>query len=281
MYQPWLTTLDHVRQHRRLAATETDDNPLLQSFIRGISQDFVTALQRTPMPYVMTRLFDYGGEYMKSARKLLLDEDLLAVTTLTNGDDSVVSSDDYVLIGANRYPKFGIRLKVNSGVTWLYDDDPEECISVAGTWGYVPHYATNAWKDSGVNVPAGDMTASATSVELGENEGALFETGQYIRIESETIQVTAISDDTLTLSRGELGTTAAEHAEGEDIETFHQLEDIKAAVRELVAYRYKTKDQIGGRVQVFQGGVLQVQDVDPMVQETVDRHRRVRISGIG
>ena len=281
MYQPWLTTLNHVRQHRRLAATETGDNLLLQSFIRGISQDFVTALQRTPMPYVMTRLFDYGGEHMKSARKLLVDEDLLAVTTLTNGDDSVVSSDDYVLIGVNRYPKFGIRLKVNSGVTWLYDDDPEECISVAGIWGYVPHYVTGAWKDSGVDVPAGDMTASATSVALGGNEGASFETGQYIRIESETIQVTDIDSDTLTLSRGELGTTAAEHAEGEDIEIFHQLEDIKNAVRELVAYRYKTKDQIGGRVQVFQGGVLQVQDVDPMVQETINRHRRVQISGIG
>ena len=67
---------------------------------------------------------------------LFLDEDLLSVTTLTNGDSIVVASDEYVLLPANESPKYAIRLLASGGKSWTYDTDHEEAISVAGSWGY-------------------------------------------------------------------------------------------------------------------------------------------------
>jgi hypothetical protein len=63
---------------------------------------------------------------------LLLDEDLLAVTTLTNGDATVIPAAGYWLEPRNSSPKFYIRLK--SDYSWSFTTDGE--ISVAGDWGY-------------------------------------------------------------------------------------------------------------------------------------------------
>lgn len=67
---------------------------------------------------------------------LWLDKNILSVTTLTNGDGTVISSSDYSLLplNADRYDK--IKLHSNSGEVWQYTDDPyEDAIQVAGSWG--------------------------------------------------------------------------------------------------------------------------------------------------
>lgn len=63
---------------------------------------------------------------------LLVDEDLLTVTTLTNGDGTEISSADYVLVPRNVTPKIGIQLL--SSASW--EQDVDSWISVEGTWGY-------------------------------------------------------------------------------------------------------------------------------------------------
>jgi hypothetical protein len=63
---------------------------------------------------------------------LLVDDDLLTVTSLTNGDGTVIASSLYWLEPRNKSPKFGIRLK--SGAAWSFGTDGE--VAVAGTWGY-------------------------------------------------------------------------------------------------------------------------------------------------
>ena len=59
--------------------------------------------------------------------------DLLTVTTLTNGDATVISSGNYRLEPRNETPKWAIRL--DEDTTWEFDDSDDE-VSVAGTWGY-------------------------------------------------------------------------------------------------------------------------------------------------
>jgi len=71
-----------------------------------------------------------------NGRTLFLDDDLLSVTTLTNGDGSVISSSDFTLLPVNRTPKRKIHLKLNSSKYWTWIDDPVAAISVEGSWGF-------------------------------------------------------------------------------------------------------------------------------------------------
>lgn len=275
-FEAWLTTLEHVKQHRVLTSSQTTDDAFLKTLIAEASSDFVQALGRLPFPYTATLLFDALGPDVDLFT--LKVPDLLAVTTLTNGDGTVITSGQYVLESANDYPKWRVKLRASAGLVWAFDDDPEQAISIAGAWGYVPHYAYNAFTDSGVD---GTLAApTTTTMNIGQN-AALFETGQYVRIGSELLQITAITDNTtptedvLTMTRAEWGTTAAVHT-GADIETYQPLKDIRGAVRELVVYRYKKRNEIGSRVSVFQGGTVVVEDLDPSVQKCLDRHRKDR-----
>jgi hypothetical protein len=63
---------------------------------------------------------------------LWLDDDLLTVTTLLNGDASVLTSSYYWLDPRNSTPKHAIRLR--STAYWNFATDGE--IAVTGTWGY-------------------------------------------------------------------------------------------------------------------------------------------------
>lgn len=88
-----------------------------------------------------TRYFDANGE-----RQIDLDDDLLALTTLTNGDGNTVSATYYDLVDKNTLPYYAIRLKANSGVFWVPDSlgNYEYAVTVLGTWGYVDRSATDA-----------------------------------------------------------------------------------------------------------------------------------------
>lgn len=283
-YHPWLCTLDYVRQHRRLDDAETVDDELLKSFIIDTSAEVIeSGLDRVPMPYLATLLFDES--HRVNRYDLDLRADLLAVTTVVNGDTIGITSG-YALRPDSIYPKRLIELATVDDGYWYYPYR-ESRVSISGWWGYVPHYLTTAWQDSGVDLPSGGLALGATTLTLASGQGSVFEVGQYLRITTDSVaeilqvlDVTAgESDDTLSLARGQLGTEPASHAVGEPLYQFHPLPDIRSAVRELVIWKYKTKDQIGDRVQVIADGVVTVQEVSPQVQRTIHRHRYQSMPG--
>lgn len=67
---------------------------------------------------------------------LLIDEDLCAITSITNGDGTTVSSSDYTVVPKNDPPWFEIRLKLSADTAWTYSTTPEDAISVVGKWAY-------------------------------------------------------------------------------------------------------------------------------------------------
>jgi hypothetical protein len=71
-------------------------------------------------------------------RWLWLDDDLLQVVEITNGDGVVVAAADYYLMPRNETPKYAIVLKHYSGEYWKINDDGdyEYVIEVSGIWGY-------------------------------------------------------------------------------------------------------------------------------------------------
>ena len=268
-YQPQLITLDLVREHRRIPSDKTDDDDWIRERIEEASEWFIDEIGRTPVPWTQTRLYDYAGREMRNGRELNTGEDLLAISTLTNGDSVVVSSSDYVLDEANVYPKRKIRLKLSGGIIWTYTSDPEQAISVAGTWGYVPHW-DNAWKIK--TDTDGIGTASVTTITV--TDGTTIKQGDYIRIGSEIIFVESITTHVLTVERGVLGSTAASYSDEVDVEQFQQKRDIRNAVLEKVVFDYKARDAAGNRVKVFNSGTVTVEELPPSVMQTIARHRK-------
>lgn len=85
-----------------------------------------------------TRYYDDSALDRWNGRLLnLFSDDLLTVTTLTNGDSSGTEIDtgDYWLVPRNEGPPYhGILLKSDIDDYWQWDTD--YWVSVAGTWGY-------------------------------------------------------------------------------------------------------------------------------------------------
>ena len=64
---------------------------------------------------------------------LLLDYDLLTVTSLVNGNGTTIPADGYWLHPFNESPKWAIVLK--SGYSWSFSTDGR--VAVTGAWGYM------------------------------------------------------------------------------------------------------------------------------------------------
>jgi len=82
-----------------------------------------------------TRYFDAVQDV--DGRTLYVDDDLLVVDSITNGDGESIDPSEYVLLPPNRSPKYAIKLLASSTTSWTYETDPEEAITVVGTWGYI------------------------------------------------------------------------------------------------------------------------------------------------
>lgn len=128
-------TLAQVRTYKGIGATETDDDSLIEQFIDEASTRIDTYCKRTfAVRTGETRKFDAVQDVR--GRVLYMDDDLQAVTEIVNGDGDTLDSSDYVTLPTNRTPKYAIKLKTSSGTAWTWQTDPEEAISVTGSWGY-------------------------------------------------------------------------------------------------------------------------------------------------
>jgi hypothetical protein len=77
-----------------------------------------------------TRVFDAVKDV--AGRILFLDDDLLSIDSITNGDGAELTASQYTLLPNNRSPKYAIKLKASASTTWTYTNDPEAAISVVG-----------------------------------------------------------------------------------------------------------------------------------------------------
>ncbi len=127
------TTVGAVKAYLRISGS--GDDALLGELVTRASRLIDDHCGRWFSSEPQTRYYDAVGSHI-TGRLLFLDADLLSVTTLTNGDGTVIPSDDYILRPVNWPPYFGISLKASSNQYWTYSDDPEGAISVAGNWGY-------------------------------------------------------------------------------------------------------------------------------------------------
>jgi len=264
-------TLTQVRAYLGLAAAETGEDALLTRFIKS-ADGYINGIRRGDVRYE-TRLYDYPlrryealGAYDADTfvtqmnvmvdlgrGRLRLDDDLLYLVSVANGDGTAVALTDLVQEPPNLYPKGALRLKSGKGLAWLPGSDGtyEQVISVTGWWGYHPDYGT-AWVDSLDTVKnSSGITAAATSITVSDADGAAadldsprFQAGQLLKLESEFLDLLAVNTSTnvLTVKRGVNGTTAAAHAKETSIYLYRPYENLVQAALRLVAWRYRQKD---------------------------------------
>lgn len=128
------TTLALVKAALKIPSATTSDDAFLESLIDRASRMIDRYTQRFFVGETQTRYFDAIEDV--ETRTLLLDEDLLSVDSITNGDGDAITAAQYVFEPRNRTPYNAITLKTSVSDLWTYYTDPENAISVTGTWGY-------------------------------------------------------------------------------------------------------------------------------------------------
>ena len=132
-------TVTELQQYAKIS--NDVDNALLQSLVTSavayieehVGFSFEAAADSTR--YLDASTYPNGAVY---GRTLYFGTWCAALTTVTNGDGTVITSDYYVTQPRNTGPFYAIKLLSSSGYTWEADsnDDPENAISIAGRWAW-------------------------------------------------------------------------------------------------------------------------------------------------
>ena len=217
-------------------ANATLDNvaAVVGSFEKGPVNKIVDITSEKELLAVFGRPNDYNYEYWYNAAQFLLYGGTLKVirsdstalknaidtaqytNTLFSGSDTTltvkaatdIASNDYLLIDAeimtvtaiNGNDLSVLRAQLNTAGTTHAAGASITLIEDAGTTTDLNQGAT--------------LSAGATSVTVQSATTLAVQINDYLKIESEIIRVSAIAGDVLTVTRGELNTTASSHSDG-------------------------------------------------------------------
>ena len=250
--------------------SNTGQNTFLLSLIRSVSRDIDAAAGgRHFYPLNETRYYD-----SPHGRELKFGKDLLAVTTFTNGDASVIAPSDYNLLPYNWTPYNALRLKETSTIVWWADssNNYERSLSVAGVWGYHPLYA-HAWPETGATLAAAITTTSATTFTCTTG---IVKAGDLLKVDSEYVYASSVSvssSDTVTCIRGVNGSTAATHLISSVLYRWWTPEINELCVEAVVAKLRLKDNPVGEIVRVGDGTFSTPKDVNAYI--------RARLHGLG
>jgi len=126
-------TLAEYKLYHPIDSTDADDDAVIEDLIEAASRHIDRQTGRTFYGRTETHYFD-----VPVGRRMMLDDDLISVTTLTNGDGTVLTTTDYYLHPRNHAPYWMVVLKESSTYIWQPDTSSnyEGAISLAGSWGF-------------------------------------------------------------------------------------------------------------------------------------------------
>jgi len=194
-------TLPQLKQQLQITATDRD--AYLLGLLEAVSRE---------ADQICNRLFyvEYGRRDLRPSTegRSLVVPDTLQIVTLALDDawsgtaTATVAANHYTLEPNVGYPKRMIVL----GPWALIDFSPEVMVLITGWFGYGDGRRTDPFDAASGTVT---MTDSATSFTV--TAGTEFTTGQTVRVEDELMAVTGVSTNTVSVTRGINGTTAAAH----------------------------------------------------------------------
>jgi len=214
-----------------LGVTDTDDDTLLLTCCQWARAQIDSICGRHFYPKIETITYDFVASY-----ELTLDRDLIDITTLTNGDDSTITSTYYKLYPSSGPPYAWIELDRAQGVIFSYSDTKQQCLSVLGVWGY-----DEITEASGATVSS---TYSASATSLTPSDMGPFAVGDLLKVGDEYLWVRALEDTVLRVVPAVNGSTAAAHAAATVIYLVRFPTEITNIATRLAAWRFKQRDGI-------------------------------------
>lgn len=246
---------DRIRSTGQDISVDVIDDDLITRLLEDASRYIDDSTNRTFYPRVETRYYD-----TPRGLELDLDDDLLEVISLTNGDDNTISSSYYRLLPANKPPYSQIKIKdvSVSAVQWEWgtSGDAEGVIEVAGVWGYHDRYAQRAWK---TQTTLGAAMTTTTGLTFTVTSAAGFSAGQVIRIDNELCIVSSSGSTSVgVLARGDNGSTAATHSNAVAVKIWQPMGMARQSVldKAVIDYHNKYGANAGGQVEVTAAGVV-------------------------
>lgn len=120
-----------------LDITNADDDTLLTNSITGAQKWIEEVTHRFFEAQTLTKNYAKSARSHENRRILDVDEDLLTITELLNGDtaQTEITAGQYWLLDRNLGPPYAnIQLTSLSNVSWTWDEDG--WVEVTGTWGF-------------------------------------------------------------------------------------------------------------------------------------------------
>jgi hypothetical protein len=238
-------TIDSTAILRRIDALVRlmeNDQRLKNSFVAEIETRYYDA-QRTELN---------GPIDANNALVLTPDSPLLSLTSLAFNEAegetyTAVDSENILLLPRGNVPKTHIKLLNNE--QWPYNaDNREGAIEVIGEWAWHDNPAAR-WLTTNDSVKVG-INATTTTLTVNAADGVdywldtpRFSPGQLLKIDSEYVYLRAVSDNTLSIMRGQRGSTAASHAAEAVIYVWSGAQAAQDFVTRAAALQYKRRGE--------------------------------------
>lgn len=280
MYPSSLTTVEAVIRQLSKADPGATISPALSQYqdfyrymvdlIPQVSAYIEGECDRSFVPYKEDKTLYFadltGGMYDARRRFLWLPDDLLVLNS-TAWDGTTLAVTDYRLESTDGGSAWAVRFNPSAALAW--SSDFNDGIVISGVWGAHDNLS-RMWTTVDASVPIADTTTTTVTVAAS----SAYEVLQYIRNESEYMQITnKPSATTLTVLRGVNGTTAAAHT-AQPLQTFMPVQDIRMAATRLAAFFYEKRTDVGGVVTVGDAS-FRLDSMPPAVKETINRRRRL------
>ena len=241
---------------QRTTSTDAADDAVIDDMIEQVSRFIDSFTGRHFFPTIQARLYNIPAFQDFNRNTIMLDDDLLSLTTLLNGDGTTIASSEYVLLSANYTPYWAVKLRDTTSISWQPNatGSGEQVLSVAGTWGYHDKYGS-AWIQAGTLGAAITDTTGLTATMTG---GHTLVGQQVWRIDSEILQGT-VSTNTLTFNqRGDNFSTAATHLINAPVYVWYPMAQIKTAAQQIVnaVYEKRFGENVSGKATITAMGVV-------------------------
>jgi len=262
-------TLDDTQIFGYIAAVSMRIDALLQPNKKLSQRPFFA-------PYIESRVVQIRSFLVNTPNNTLdMNMYLLELTTVLAGTEDVTSKVSGYVSGYPPYDK--LQITTDSDTWYGLECSPvirrvyPNPLTVTGQWGWHGDWS-NAFTATSL-LAAAIVTTTAVTFTVTAGQGVLFSPGHMLKIDTEYMEVTSVSTDTLTVTRGVNGSTAATHLIAAPVSILQIPDDIQRVVARQADTLYSRRGSHSVQMLTQVGIVQYPQDLVQELLNTVDSYR--------
>lgn len=206
--------------------------------------------------------------YDRVTRLLWLPDTVMSLLSVT-WDDTLLAVTDYRLYPTDEYAGWGLKFGNDASIAWNGEDNTG--VEISAWWGW--HLNGSAAYSTVETVTLANDTVTTIDVA----DATVYEIYGFYRCENELMKVIAKTvnanptPDTVTVLRGQNGTTAAAHS-AKALQRYNVVPGVRHVATRMSAYLYQKRLDVGGTVQI--GDAAFLLDQLPVTVKTMIAMRR-------